>query len=199
MTLDNMRSNGVRTLAACCLGRAEALSAPAKFHRREHEKTAGVNRRPSFELSAFSHVAAIAVRITVSADPKTKTAKSATMEASVMMAGSGRLGWRNQANCRYCEQGDDHFTQHCFVLVQKISPSSIETLSEQDCSITLGNMRANGVRTLAAWCYSRSGSGRATRRNCPTLVPSHANNSFSHKTHLKGRASLEGPLVSITS
>jgi len=55
MTLDNMRSNGVRTLAACCLGRAEALSAPAKFHRGEHEKTAGVNRRPSFELSAFSH------------------------------------------------------------------------------------------------------------------------------------------------
>jgi hypothetical protein len=47
--------------------------------------------------------------------------------------------------------------------------------------------------------YSRSESGRHIRRNCPTLSPSHANNSFSHKTHLKGAESLEGPLVSITS
>jgi hypothetical protein len=47
--------------------------------------------------------------------------------------------------------------------------------------------------------YSRSESGRQTRRNCPTLFPSHANNSFWHKTHVKGAGSLEGPLVSITS
>src|SRR5450756_789352 len=54
-------------------------------------------------------------------------------------------------------------------------------------------------RRAKAWRYSRSASGRATSRNCPTLVPSHTNNSFSHKTHLKGFGSLEGPLVSITS
>jgi hypothetical protein len=47
--------------------------------------------------------------------------------------------------------------------------------------------------------YSRSESGRQTRRSCPTLFPSHANNSFWHKTHVKGAGSLEGPLVSITS
>jgi hypothetical protein len=74
-------------------------------------------------------IAAIAIRITVSAvgiwPVQAKTAKSASaksasvMPASVMTAGSGRYGWRNQANCRYCEQNDDRFTQHCFVLVEK--------------------------------------------------------------------------------
>jgi hypothetical protein len=31
------------------------------------------------------------------------------------------------------------------------------------------------------------------------FAPSHANNSFSHKTQMKGLGSLEGHLVSITS
>jgi hypothetical protein len=42
-------------------------------------------------------------------------ATSVTASASVTAAG-GRYGWRNQANCRYCEQGDDRFTQHMFCL-----------------------------------------------------------------------------------
>jgi hypothetical protein len=47
--------------------------------------------------------------------------------------------------------------------------------------------------------YSLSVSGCETRRNCPTLSPSHTISSFSHKTHLKGFGSLEGPSVSITT
>ncbi len=47
--------------------------------------------------------------------------------------------------------------------------------------------------------YSRSSSGRQMRRNWPTLSPSHVNISLPHKTHVAGRDSLEGPLVSITS
>ena len=65
-------------------------------------------------------------------------------------------------------------------------------------SIRSSERRTGGVSALVGY-YSRSSSGRQTRCNWPTLSPSHANNSLSHKTHLKGRASLEGPLVSITS
>jgi hypothetical protein len=90
---------------------------------------------PNQIAAAVVVVAAIAVRITVSADPYTKTAKSASAKATsaetsasvtpyvttcvttyvtTYVTPSGRYGWRNQANCRHCEQGDDCFTQHMF-------------------------------------------------------------------------------------
>jgi|PersoiStandDraft_1058852.scaffolds.fasta_scaffold178866_2 hypothetical protein len=39
-------------------------------------------------------------------------ATASVTAATSVTAASGRYGWRNQANCRYCEQGDDRFTQH---------------------------------------------------------------------------------------
>jgi hypothetical protein len=41
-------------------------------------------------------------------------AAASVTTATSMTAARGRYGWRNQANCRYCEQGDDRFTQHMF-------------------------------------------------------------------------------------
>jgi hypothetical protein len=41
-------------------------------------------------------------------------ATASVTAATSVTAARGRYGWRNQANCRYCEQGDDHFTQHMF-------------------------------------------------------------------------------------
>jgi hypothetical protein len=77
---------------------------------------------------------------------------------------------------------------------------------DKDRTKTLEELRLNAlaatkapqVLTDALGRYSRSSSGRQMRRNCP-LSPFHANISLSHKTHLAGRVSLEGPLVSITS
>jgi hypothetical protein len=85
--------------------------------------------------------------MTVSAVVGTKSAsaKSTTTEATPSMeaapsvatsvtAGSGRYGWRNQANCRHGEQGDDRFIKHMFPLLGKKASPDIATFSEQDCS-----------------------------------------------------------------
>jgi hypothetical protein len=46
-------------------------------------------------------------------------ATASVTAATSVTAARGRYGWRNQANCRYCEQGDDHFTQHMSTLLCK--------------------------------------------------------------------------------
>jgi hypothetical protein len=40
--------------------------------------------------------------------------EAATSVATSVTAGSGRYGWRNQANCRHGEKGDDRFIKHMF-------------------------------------------------------------------------------------